>query len=464
MSERQNRFASNYAIGDGCDTPPDEWRSHEKAQQNEVHYNNDEVNRMGQAFEDRIDAILNRTDARERKVDVRLEEIFSSLKKLSLTATAGEVTPDSSKANSDSASIRGCYDRGPQDQLSTGGNNNPSERNSEQEQYRSTPYPPRIGIPSMLPMSDTPVPTSSDRVVTFDEIGNEFPMNNRRGVAEEVPRYPENTGKSLGESSTGTRLLPWKQTFGTDLAADVFEYVHQFEVYSVAASWDEDVQVASFQSTLKGRAAQIVRSLLTKCDWKTVVKTLQAAWEPEERRKVLRENFTTARRNKKESAEEFLVRITQTASRTFIDYPDKLRSEMVRTAFVRGQTESIQKSLASSLTADVNDLLAIIIRLESVRPVEVARTTVSRAQLTATTTDDDDETYEVRKAYTVEAETDHEESLKPKAITADAKDWVQIALAATPTEGDGSYDEPAIYRVLQATAVVREDRQTSKGA
>ena len=270
------------------------------------------------------------------------------------------------------------------------------------------------------------------------------------------------------------RPLPWKLTFGSDLTADVNEYLNHFAMYSRAAEWNERVRIASFLCTLKGRAAQIVNRLPEHAGWDRIIKTLRTEWEPEERRRVLRENFPMTKRNRKETAEEFLVRLTQTANRAFTGYTENLLDEIVRTAFIKGQNDTVQNSLAVAHDADVNALLAMVIRLESMQAEKVRRTPIAvhRVVSTHSSDADDEQSAAVHLAETSRynppetsryfpTNTDERyqpNPLAPPIIAPEVQEWVELALAATVTEGDGSYEEVAVYRVLQATATAKYEK------
>ena len=164
------------------------------------------------------------------------------------------------------------------------------------------------------------------------------------------------TTMTSGTPRVAVRPLVWHHTFGKKDSDDIDGYNYRFERYANGCQWDDPVKGPSFLSTLEGRAACVVRDLPTNANWSGTVRFLRERWEPEQRRRTLRENFTFTTRKSSETAEEFLLRLTSLALRAFGHYPADLRNEMVLNTYLSGQPDYIKNKLVATQYTNVDDI------------------------------------------------------------------------------------------------------------
>ena len=293
------------------------------------------------------------------------------------------------------------------------------------------------------------------------------------------PTYRSSSGSRSNVDQTLTRQpickpLSWKETFGADNKQDGEDYLFRFERYASAWQWDERSKIASFLSTLTGRAAKLIRRIPDNSDWNTVKKLFLEHWEPPSRKKALKETFSNTNRARKETAEDYLERLNTLARRAFANYPDSAIDDQILTQFVNGQPDHVQNSIIALSFNNVDEALAAVVKIDThsdrtrragVRRFEhdnhspttggaQCRCMTSNDQHNSTSSTDNDNTvnYDSYCYYDI-----------PTDIPTDSRDWLTNALNNADTEDDGRYDEDSLYSVLRIAALAKNETSTAAG-
>ena len=331
------------------------------------------------------------------------------------------------------------------------------------------------------------MPTIPEIPTTTNKVGsqtNNFPQMSTPQTSRNQPTFPSlpslsaptpptapHTGTPQSTRSTfrsgSAPPIPWKMTFGENENADFNAYLIRFQGHADLAQWDDATKINSVKNTLRGRAGDMVVGMSDQVSWTTFKQQLLDAWEPAERKEVIRELFSMSERGRKERPEAFLQRLRLKAMKAFDRYPTDLRDEIIIKTFIAGQPPAIKSQFAWHRFATEAEALSAVVRAESFveqeRHIDARRSQegaknsprARRRRAAARVAPVDDEASDSDLL-----QDDYDDDIwLPENVRPEVGTWIRTALTSIETEEDGHYDEDETFKALQAATTLNPEKR-----